>query len=53
MDYFSGTGPRYVELSGLMKGGNTMEMNYKYQLDFWTPENADAAYPSCFFLSEY
>ena len=42
---FQGTGPRYVELSGLMKGGNTMEMNYKYQLDFWTPENADAAYP--------
>ena len=42
---FQGTGPRYVELSGLVKGGNTMEMNYKYQLDFWTPENADAAYP--------
>ena len=42
---FQGTGPRYVELSGLMKGGNTMEMNISISWISGLPENVDAAYP--------
>jgi hypothetical protein len=40
-----GTGERYTELALLYKGGNIVNSNYTFQLDFWTPDNPSATYP--------
>lgn len=40
-----GTGERYTELALLYKGGNIVNSNYAFQLDFWTPDNIDAHFP--------
>lgn len=40
-----GTGERYMELQGFMRGSNTEYLTYDFQLDYWTPDNPNAAFP--------
>jgi TonB-linked SusC/RagA family outer membrane protein len=40
-----GTGTRYKDLEGFMRASNTEYLTYDFQLDYWTPENRDAAFP--------
>ncbi len=40
-----GTGTRYKELAGFMRASNTEYLTYDFQLDYWRPDNRDAAFP--------
>ncbi len=40
-----GTGQRYRALDEFMRGTHTEALTYKYQLDFWRPDNTGAKFP--------
>lgn len=42
---FQGTGTRYMQLQEFMRATNTEYLTYEFQMDYWTPENTDAAFP--------
>lgn len=42
---FQGTGPRYRQLQEFMRGTNTEYITYGFHMDYWTPNNRDAAFP--------
>ena len=42
---FQGTGERYRALDEFMRGTHTEALTYKFQLDYWRPDNTDAMFP--------
>lgn len=42
---FQGTGERYRALDEFMRGTHTEALTYKFQLDYWRPDNPDAMFP--------